>query len=149
MAGWNRRQRGGRAGITHPREGAVRAALEAEIRIRVQQAAPQLVGDLWGRERVTVAFERLRLEGGIWCGTVVCELYSDELDVIPVDTLIGLCLHPVSIDTPNAAALLELYEIKESLVDGYAICQLLFKCTLYLHDDDGGPLLTRVTFEET
>jgi hypothetical protein len=128
----------------------VRAALEAEIRNRVQQAAPQLVGDLWGRERVTVAFERLRLEGGIWRGTVVCELYSDALDVIPVDTLTGICLHPVSIDTPNATALLELYEICERMADGYAICQLLFKCTLYLHEhDDGGPLLTRVTFEET
>jgi hypothetical protein len=103
----------------------VRAALEAEIRGRVQQAAPQLVGDLWGRERVTVAFERLRIAADGVEAQVICELYADSVDAFPVAELVAVMLRPIALAGP-LGLVLHLEEVVERLAEGMAVCQLRF-----------------------
>ncbi len=90
----------------------MRAALEAAIRARIQQVAPQLVGDLRGRERVTVLITRLEvpLASGILNGEAEAALFADTPDAFEITALVRAFDDPIQFPSfprpkrPSAAA---------------------------------------------
>jgi hypothetical protein len=112
----------------------VRTALEAEIRGRVQQAAPQLVGDLWGRERVTLIITRLDvpLASGILHGEAEAWLFAESPDAFDIAAIVQAFETPIQIaNTPGQLGCrARLIRIAERIEEMTASCRLTFALEL-------------------
>ncbi len=108
----------------------MRAALEAAIRARIQQAAPALVGDLWGRERVTVLITRLEvpLSSGILAGEAEAALFADTPDAFDITALVRAFDDPIQFPKTETAfgCRARLTRIQERIEEMTAVCRLAF-----------------------
>ncbi len=111
---------------------SLRRAMETAIRQRVEQAAPGLVGDLWGRERLTVLYPRLamprrdtRIEGQVevW-------LLAETPEALPTDAVAGALIAPFEVTDGRQRARLWLASIEERVDDLKVAARLVFDITI-------------------
>jgi len=106
----------------------VRAELEAAIRARIQQAAPALVGDLWGRERVTLIITRLDvpLASGILNGEAEAILMADTPDAFDLTALVRAFDDPIQFPKTETAfgCRARLVRIHERIEEMTAVCRM-------------------------
>lgn len=111
---------------------SLREAIEAAIRSRVEEVAPGLVGDLWGRKRLAVLYPRLtlprrdtRIEGQVevW-------LMADTPDQLPTEWLARAVIAPFEITDGAQNARLWLSSIDERADEMKVAARLLFDITI-------------------
>lgn len=106
----------------------MRAALEAAIRARIEAVAPQLVGDLWGRQQITLLITRLSISATSRAaeGEAQAVLLADTPDAFPVDALIGALREPLSVFGPDYRLRARLSQLSERIEEMQAVCRLTF-----------------------
>lgn len=104
----------------------MRSELEAAIRGRIEAVAPQLVGDLWGRQKVTILITRLDVSSTSRAadGEAQAMLFADTPDAFPVDALIASLREPLSINGSGYRLRARLTGIAERIEEMHAVCRI-------------------------
>lgn len=110
---------------------SVRQRLAAAIRDRLTGAAPALIGDWWGRYRLTVSFPSLAAAtAGSVNGQAEAVLWAETFDDLPIEAVVAALRQPIfdAKDAPELRARLSSY--REEALEMACAARIVFEINL-------------------